>query len=289
MDLQEVFSAWAADAPGAINSSGLGGGGGCPLKLGAPAAAGGGEPPLLLAAGGGPPRAGGALLGGGGGAPRTSSGFMMTADCSAVGTLAPRAPDPARAPRAAVAAATNDNAATAAPFCFLPGSAGAGTSGGARSPESEATRLAVDTSHNNNNNNSNSTNDGGGGGGGGGCQQLHLLLPPVPVRAPTASSPEASAAAAAAAAAAAPAPPSVSYDFATVYALLGSLFDPACAGIDHAAALAQMPRGEREVAGVWLRSVAAHLRDPAAMAGHAAALTEAALMDRAASARFQQE
>ena len=49
------------------------------------------------------------------------------------------------------------------------------------------------------------------------------------------------------------------------------------------------PRGEREVAGVWLRSVAAHLRDPAAMAGHAAALTEAALMDRAASARFQQE
>ena len=290
MDLQEVYSAWAADAPGAINSSGLGGGGGgCPLKLGAPAAAGGGEPPLLLAAGGGPPRSGGALLGGGGGAPRTSSGFMMTADCSAVGTLAPRAPDPARAPRAAVAAATNDNAATAAPFCFLPGSAGAGTSGGARSPESEATRLAVDTSHNNNNNNSNSTNDGGGGGGGGGCQQLHLLLPPVPVRAPTASSPEASAAAAAAAAAAAPAPPSVSYDFATVYALLGSLFDPACAGIDHAAALAQMPRGEREVAGVWLRSVAAHLRDPAAMAGHAAALTEAALMDRAASARFQQE
>ena len=181
MDLQEVYSAWAADAPGAINSSGLGGGGGgCPLKLGAPAAAGGGEPPLLLAAGGGPPRSGGALLGGGGGAPRTSSGFMMTADCSAVGTLAPRAPDPARAPRAAVAAATNDNAATAAPFCFLPGSAGAGTSGGARSPESEATRLAVDTSHNNNNNNSNSTNDGGGGGGGGGCHQLHLLLPPVP-------------------------------------------------------------------------------------------------------------
>ena len=26
MDLQEVYSAWAADAPGAINSSGLGGG-----------------------------------------------------------------------------------------------------------------------------------------------------------------------------------------------------------------------------------------------------------------------
>ena len=100
-------------------------------------------------------------------------------------------------------------------------------------------------------------------------------------------------AAGAAAAAPAPPPPPPSYDFATVYALLGSLFDPACAGIDHAAALAQMPRGEREVAGVWLRSVAAHLRDPAAMAGHAAALTEAALMDRAAaaaaSAGFQQQ
>ena len=276
MDLQDVYSAWAAETPA----------GGGPLKL-----LGGGA-----SAGGGAPRAvplGGAA--GDGAGPRASSGFMLTADCSAGGTLAPRAPPaPSLAPAAAAAAAAaaannsssnNNNAAAAAPFCFLPGTAGANGTAGARSPESEATRLAV-------------------AGANAGDVQQHLMLPAVAGRAPTTSSPEASSAAAGTAAAgtAAAAPPlllpppsttaaaaAISYDFATVYALLGSLFDPACAGIDHAAALAQMPRGEREVAGVWLRSVAAHLGDPAAMAGHAAALTEATLMDRTAAGAFQRQ
>ena len=265
MDLQDVYSAWAADAsaPGmATTTMSPGSNGGGPLKL-----AGGAEAASL---------GGSAAAGAGTGAagPRTSSGFMLTADCSAGGALAPRAPAapapapapaPALPPAAAVAAPAAANNNAAAPFCFLPGTAGAGNNNnaGARSPESEATRL-------------NNTSD----------FQQHLMLPCVAVRAPTTttSSPEASSVAVAAVTAPAPPAPSsttaTSYDFATVYALLGSLFDPACAGIDHAAALAQMPRGEREVAGVWLRYVAAHLSDPAAMAGHAAALTEATLADR---------
>ena len=281
MDLQDVYSAWAADTSGMMMMSsngngsigGSNGGSNGPLKIRTSAAT--GAAPAAL----GPLDATGA---GGGAFTRTSSGFALTVDCSAGGGVAPHAPPAPPVP--AAAATTTDNnatAAAAAPFCLLPGTAAAAGNGN-RSPESEATRLAIKNSEYHH-------------------HQQHLMLPAVAVRAPpppptttttTSSSPEASsssAAAAAAAVAVAPAvaaapPPSISYDFATVYALLGSLFDPACAGIDHAAALAQLPRGEREVAGVWLRSVASHLRDPAAMAGHAAALTEAVLMDRAAAA-----
>jgi hypothetical protein len=75
------------------------------------------------------------------------------------------------------------------------------------------------------------------------------------------------------------------YDFATVYAFLGSLFDPACSCVDPAAALAQMAAPDRDVALIFARSLAAHLRSPPAMAAAAAALAEGAAADEAGAGR----
>ena len=69
------------------------------------------------------------------------------------------------------------------------------------------------------------------------------------------------------------------YDFATVYAFLGALFDPACAGVDVPAALAAMGEADRAVALLWARSLATHLRSPGSMAAAAAALAEAGALD----------
>jgi hypothetical protein len=85
-----------------------------------------------------------------------------------------------------------------------------------------------------------------------------------------------------AAAAASPTFDPASYDFATIYAFVGSLFDPACAGVDVGAALAQMAPGDADVARVYVRSLAAHLRSPEAMTQVAVALAEGAVEDEAA-------
>ena len=85
-----------------------------------------------------------------------------------------------------------------------------------------------------------------------------------------------------AAAAASPTFDPASYDFATIYAFAGSLFDPACAGVDVGAALAQMAPGDADVARVYVRSLAAHLRSPEAMTQVAVALAEGAVEDEAA-------
>ncbi|CAL8464812.1 g4347 [Coccomyxa elongata] len=55
-------------------------------------------------------------------------------------------------------------------------------------------------------------------------------------------------------------------DFATIYAFLGSLFDPDLVLIDHADVLAQMAPVDRETACLLMNNMAANIADPAALA-----------------------
>ncbi|EIE22859.1 hypothetical protein COCSUDRAFT_42447 [Coccomyxa subellipsoidea C-169] len=57
-------------------------------------------------------------------------------------------------------------------------------------------------------------------------------------------------------------------DFATIYAFLGSLFDPVCAQINHWDVLAQMAPVDRETACLLMHNLAANLGDSAAVAAH---------------------
>ena len=125
---------------------------------------------------------------------------------------------------------------------------------------------------------------------GGGASDATAIMAPSPVRSArrrqrSGGASPASRAPRARTAAPGPSPLSIAapagYDFVTVYAFLGALFDPACASVDVPAALAAMGEADRAVALLWARSLATHLRSPGSMAAAAAALAEAGALDEA--------
>ncbi|KAK9846276.1 hypothetical protein WJX81_000748 [Elliptochloris bilobata] len=64
-------------------------------------------------------------------------------------------------------------------------------------------------------------------------------------------------------------------DFATIYAFLGSLFDPTCSRVDHADVLAQMAPIDRETTGLLMRNIIANLACPPALTEHLRVLRQA--------------